>query len=275
MKNKSILILGKGFIGERLQEEFKCPISAGHIRTFSDAEKIIRKYKPRTIINCIGVTGKRNVDDCELKIDSTLFANSFAPVILAECALRHNIKLVHISSGCIHHYDYKKNKPISEDISPDFLDLFYSRSKIYSESALKVLSKNYNILILRIRIPLDSRKHPKNILDKLLCFKKLISEKNSVTYLPDLSKALRHLLKVNATGVYNVVNRGALSYPDLIQAYKKYARVKRYRVVPFKSLKLVRTNLLMSTRKLEKSGFKMRNINSVLEECVKNYVKSL
>jgi biotin operon repressor len=41
-----------------------------------------------------------------------------------------------------------------------------------------------------------------------------------------------------------------------------------------KKLGLSRTNLLLSTSKLEKSGFKVRNINSILEECVKEYLKS-
>lgn len=271
--NNNILILGKGFIGEKLQEEFKCRITGDFIRTLSDAQRLIKKYRPKIIINCIGMTGRRNVDDCELEKDATLLANSFVPVILAEAAIRNRIKLVHISSGCIHRYDYKKSKPVGEEDSPDFFDLFYSRSKIYSESALKALSLKYPILIVRIRIPLDNRSNPRNILDKLIGYKKIIDMKNSVTYLPDFVKALQHLISIDAKGIYNVVNKGGLSYVDLLSVYKKYRPDHKYEVVPFNRLSLVRTNLLMSCRKLEKSGFKMRNINSVLEECVKNCIK--
>ncbi|MDP2043630.1 MAG: sugar nucleotide-binding protein, partial [Candidatus Omnitrophota bacterium] len=95
--NKKILILGKGFIGERLQKALNCRITNGFIKSYEDAAKIIKQYKPKIIINCIGRTGKRNVDDCELDINGVLLANSFVPVILAEAALRNNIKLVHIS----------------------------------------------------------------------------------------------------------------------------------------------------------------------------------
>jgi len=273
--NKKILILGKGFIGKRLQAEFKCRITDDFINTLSDAERLIKIYKPEIIINCIGITGRRNVDDCELEKDATILANSFVPVILAEAALRNNIKLVHISSGCIYHYDYKKGHPITEEKTPDFFDLFYSRSKIYSEAALKILSSEYPILVVRIRIPLDNRPSPKNTLDKLIRYKQIIDIKNSVTYLPDLMKAIRHLIKINARGIYNVVNKGGLNYADLLDVYTKYSPGYKYEVVPFNKLHLVRTNLLMSCGKLEKSGFKMRNINSVLEECVKNYVRSL
>ena len=271
--NKKILILGKGFIGERLHKELGCRISGEHIESFADAEKIIKKYNPGIIINCIGVTGKRNVDDCELEKDRTLIANSFVPLILAEVALRNNMKLVHISSGCIFNFDYKKDMPIKEDAVPDYFDLFYSRSKIYPELALGVLSSKFNILVVRIRIPLLDNPHPRNILDKLIKYGKVITIKNSVTYIPDFIRALKHLIKIDARGIYNVVNKGALSYPKLMETYKKYTPDFKYKTIGLNKLGLARTSLLMSTRKLEKTGFKVRPIDSVLEECVKKYLK--
>ena len=84
MKNKKILILGKGFIGSRLQKELGGNIDGSMISCFADAQKLVDKYHPKIIINCIGVTGKHNVDDCELEKDTTLLANSFVPIILAE-----------------------------------------------------------------------------------------------------------------------------------------------------------------------------------------------
>ncbi|MCX5700851.1 MAG: sugar nucleotide-binding protein [Candidatus Omnitrophica bacterium] len=270
--NKNILILGKGFIGERLQKELNCKIDGSIINSFSDADKLVKKYKPKIIINCIGITGRHNVDGCELEKDTTLLANSFIPLILAEVALRNNIKLVHISSGCIFNFNYKLDKPIKEDNQDYYFDLFYSRSKIYSDRALDVLAKQYNILIARIRIPLLNAKHPKNILDKLIKYKKVIDIPNSVTYIPDFIRAIKHLIKIDARGIYNLVNKGGLRYPCLMKVYKKYVPVFKYKVLALKKLGLSRTNLLLSTAKLEKTGFKVRNINSVLEECVKEYL---
>jgi len=274
MINKKVLILGKGFIGERLQKELNCQITGAFIKSYQDAQGIVKQYQPKVIINCIGMTGKNNVDDCELDIDGVLLGNSFIPVILAEVALRNNIKLVHISSGCIFNYDYKKNKPIREDSEDYFFKLFYSRSKIYAEKPLEVLARDYNILIARIRIPLLNAKHPKNVLDKLLKYKKVIDIPNSVTYIPDFVKAIKHLIKIDARGVYNLVNKGGLRYPDLMKIYQKYVPVFKLQTITLNKLGLVRTNLLLSTSKLEKSGFKVRNINSVLDECVKEYLKS-
>lgn len=271
MRNK-VLIFGNGFISNRLQEGFSCAISDRKIYSFKDAEEETKKFNPQIIINCIGHTGK-NVDDCELDKDKTLIANTFIPIILAEVALRNNIKLVHISSGCIYHYDYSQDSPIDEKKIPDFFELFYSRTKIYSEQALEILSHKYHFLIARIRVPLDNRPHPKNLLDKLINYKKVIDIPNSVTYVPDFVNALKHLIEIKAKGIYNVVNKGALRYPQLMEVYKKYNPDFQYEVIDFKKLNLVRTNLILSTKKLEKTGFKIRNIQEVLEECVQDYLK--
>ncbi|MFA5276539.1 MAG: sugar nucleotide-binding protein [Candidatus Omnitrophota bacterium] len=273
MKN-NILVFGKGFMGQRISAELDCALSDRRILTLQDALEEINKYKPDTVINCIGYTGKNSVDDCELELDKTLHANSFVPVILAEAALRSGVKLVHISSGCIYHYDYDSQPPIAEEDIPDFFDLYYSRSKIYSERALEALFKGYDILMLRIRIPLDNRPHPKNILNKLIKYKRVIDIPNSVTYVPDFLAALKHLLRINARGLYNLTNKGALRYPRLMKIYKRYKPDFQYDLVQLgQVLKTPRTNLIMSTDKLGKTGFNVRDINEVLEECVKEYVK--
>jgi len=272
MKNK-ILILGRGFIGERLKEALGCDISGKRIYSFKDARSIIKKHKPKIIINCIGHTGAKNVDGCEQDIDKTLMANTFIPIILAEVCLRYKIKLVHISSGCIFKFNYHKDRPITENKIPDFFDLFYSRSKIYSERSLSALLDKYNILIARIRVPLDDRPHPKNLLTKLLKYEKIVDIPNSITYIPDFIKALKHLIKIDAKGIYNVANKGGLKYPLLLKVYEKYTKDLNYDIVSYKSLGLVRTNLVLSTKRLEKSGFKIRTIKEVLEECVRAYLK--
>jgi len=270
--SKDILILGKGFIGSRLQESLSCRISGAKISSLRDAEELIQETKPGIIINCIGHTG-RNVDECELDKEKTLSANTFIPIILAEAAFRNKIRLIQISSGCIYHFDYSKDQPITEDKIPDYFDLFYSRTKIYSERALEALSRKYPILILRIRVPLDNRPHPKNLLTKLINYKRAIDLPNSVTYIPDFIEALKHLINTEASGIYNIVAEGALRYPELLAAYNKYALDFKYETIDYKALNLKRTNVVLSTAKLQKSGFRVREIKDIVEECVKEYVK--
>ncbi len=270
--NRKILILGKGFIGARLAEEMDCEASVRRINSLADAEDEIESRAPDILINCIGYTGGKNVDDCEINLDKTLFANSFVPLMLAEAALKRGVKLVHISSGCIYKH-HPADPPISEDAPPDFFGLAYSRSKIYSELALQRISDESGILILRIRIPLDNRPHPKNLLTKLLEYGRVIDVPNSVTYVPDFIDAVKHLLMMDAKGVFNAVNKGGLRYPSLMDEYSGHVPGFGYDVIGYEEMNLLRTNLILSTEKLENSGFSVRNINEVLEKCVKNYLR--
>ena len=151
--------------------------------------------------------------------------------------------------------------------------MFYSRSKIYSERALEASADKFNHLILRIRIPLDNRPHPKNLLDKLIQYKKVLSSPNSVTYMPDFIKALKHLINIDAKGIFNVVNKGGLVYAELLKEYKRYVPDFEYKIVKPKDLGLVRTKLILSTKKLEDSGFKVRPVKDILAECVINYLQ--
>ena len=105
MANK-VLILGRGFIGRRLEEGLGYPIIDDRINSLGDVQNIIQKYKPDVLLNCIGFSGAKNVDGCEEELEKTIHANAFVPLWLAEGCLRNNIKLVHISSGCIYHYHY-------------------------------------------------------------------------------------------------------------------------------------------------------------------------
>jgi len=267
-----ILIFGKGYIGTRLQEELNAEATDRKIYTLKDAEEEIQRFKPGIIINCIGFIG-RNVDDCELNKDKAMQSNVFAPIILGEAAFRSQARFIHISSGCIYHYDYDKGVPIEENQEPDFFDLYYSRTKIYSEAVLNSLARKTPILTARVRVPLDDRPNTRNILDKLISYKKVIDLPNSVTYIPDFLKALKYLIKIEATGIYNLVNKNPLYYPDLMEVYRKHVSEFKYEVINFKKLNMVRTNLVLSVKKLESTGFKVRDIKEVLEECVKNYLK--
>lgn len=258
---KGILIFGGGFIGSRLQKAYQCNLTTRRIYCIHDAILEIKKYKPSVIINCIGYTGERNVDDCDLNVMRTTQSNIIVPIILAEAAFRTNVKLVHISSGCIYHYDYAKDAPITEEQEPDFFDLLYSRTKIYAEKAILPL----NPLIVRIRIPIDNIPHPRNIITKLLTFSKVLDIPNSVTYIPDFIHILRSLIVTDRTGIFNTVNEGGLRYPDILDMFGV-----EYEKITMKDLPTPRTNLLMSVDKLKKL-IPVRNINGVLKDCVKSY----
>ena len=50
-----------------------------------------------------------------------------------------------------------------------------------------------NIGIARIRMPIDDRPSPGNLINKLVSFKKIVDVENSVTVVPEMIKVFRQL----------------------------------------------------------------------------------
>lgn len=119
---KRILILGKtGMLGHMVFDYFKqlnehkiIGITRKQINAldFNDLkiEKIILNYKPDIIINCIGLINKCITDEKSAKKINGIF-----PHYLAYLGIKHNFKLIHISSDCVLDKDtYGKSKLLGE-----------------------------------------------------------------------------------------------------------------------------------------------------------------
>lgn len=273
INKNTTLIIGNGYIAGILKSNLKINSCHKKINTLNDIDKILTETKVKCIINAAGYIGTTNTDKCNKQMEMTLRSNTFLPILLAEAAIKHNIKLIHISSGCIFDHDPLTEKPIDENKQPDYLELPYNRSKIYSEVALNILSKKHDILMLRIRVPLNDVPHKKNILTKLIKFKTIIDIPNSITYIPDLIRALKHLIKIDARGIYNINCKNGIKYNTILDEYTKYFTDFNYTIIDQKALKVKRTNIVLSTKKLEKSGFKINTNSEIIKKCVKNYIK--
>ena len=266
------LIFGKGYLGNKFAQYFKdSVISDQRINSSSDAEKEITKHNPEVVINCIGRTGTPNVDWCEDHKIETMKGNVTVPLMILEACQSTGKYMVHIGSGCIYNGD-NGGKGWTEEDEPNFFGSFYSRTKIYSEKMLK----EFPVLQLRIRIPMDDIPHSKNIIDKIIKFEKVIDVDNSITYLPDLMKISEQLIKLRKTGVYNAVNKGPLRYPYLLDKYKELVDPnKTYETFSLEDLhsevKAKRSNCVLSVSKLEKAGIKVRPIQEAVVDCLKKY----
>ena len=94
-----IYTLGNGFVSEHLPYSKitnRLDCSSKHI------ENMIDIHKPDVIINCIGKTGRPNIDQCEFQQSETAIANTVLPILLADTCEKHSIHLIQIGSGCIY-----------------------------------------------------------------------------------------------------------------------------------------------------------------------------
>lgn len=61
-------------------------------------EKIIQKIKPNYIINCVGITIRRGIND---NILNSILLNSVLPNYLKNLTFKYNFKLIHFSTDCV------------------------------------------------------------------------------------------------------------------------------------------------------------------------------
>lgn len=265
---KVMLFGSTGYLGQhflKLYPNAVCPhvdIANGDaVAALLDAEK------PDIVINCAGKTGRPTIDWCEEHKEETLHANVTGPLVLQEECSKRGIYWVHLSSGCIYAGD-KGGAGFTEEDEPNFGGSFYSRTKIWSEQILKEFS---NVLILRLRMPFDDTTSDRSLITKLQKYSKLNDHPNSITYLPDFLKAASVLIDRRKTGIYNVVNAGAVSAYDIIESYKRIINpshvAERLQEADVSSVtKVPRSNCILSIAKLEKEGIFMRPVEEAVEE---------
>ena len=227
---ETFLVFGgkTGWIGQKLVallKEQNHTVFCAESR-LENREAIIREIeqiRPQYIINAAGVTGVPNVDWCESNKQATLRANILGALNLADIGFLYGIHVTNFGTGCIYEYDAqhqpKTNTGFKETDEPNFQGSFYSRTKVMLD---KMLQSYPNVLNLRLRMPVSTDFHPRNIIVKLSKYKKVINIPNSMTVLDDLLPVAIELALRGRTGNYNFTNPGAISHNELLTLYKKY-----------------------------------------------------
>ena len=203
-----VLVLGRnGYLGSSFLK-FR-PDWAGSDVEITDPAKVaaeLGKYEPDVVLNCVGKTGRPNIDWCENHPAATVASNLTGPlVVLNECIAR-GIRMVHIGSGCIYAGD-NAGHGFAEEDPPNYRDSLYSRTKILADQALS----EFPVLILRLRMPFDGSAHPRNLINRLLRYRHVVDVPNSLACLPDFIDVASQLIERRCSGVYHIVNPGMLS----------------------------------------------------------------
>ena len=269
------LIYGQGYLAKKFSAYFNAPMSSLRITDTESLQQELLQKKPDVVINCAGKTGKPNVDWCEDHKPETIHGNITVPLLLVQACIHQNIPFVHLSSGCIYEGD-NNGKGFSEHDAPNFFGSFYSRTKIIAEQALKELP----VLILRLRMPLDSKPDERNIITKITAYSRIISIPNSITAIEDLLFAAKKLIEKKATGIYNVVNPGAITHQEILETYKHIINPNHtYSIIPLDQLHAVtkaqRSNCVLNTEKLQKEGIMLRPVHDAVKTSLLTYKEHL
>jgi dTDP-4-dehydrorhamnose reductase len=272
-----ILLLGStGFIGSQfkkalLERGYEIADPRVEITDLSQIRESLAWHKPDGILNCTGKTGVPNVDACEKDPQGTLAVNLAGSLNVAIAASEAGIYSAHMGTGCQYSGD-NNGKGFSESDEPNYFGSLYTRSKILSEKAIREIPQT---LQFRIRIPILSEPSPKNVIDKLLAYPKMINAMNSFSVVEDFIPAAIQLMERHATGVFNMTNMGAMDHVTLMGLYREIVDPKfKISLMPQDEqdeLNKRRSNCVLNTDKRERFGVHMPPILESTRRALEKY----
>lgn len=286
---KTVLILGKGFIGRNLTTFLK----ERNIQTENYSRSELDYTDPVTfqqflkdkynnyeiVINCSGYTGSPNVDGCEANKQECWFRNVIVPRNVVLSSNMFELPVFQVNSGCIYSgYD----KHYDEIDEPNF-GLFNDNSSFYSKTkhACETIFKNCLVYSLRIRMPFEGTLDKKNYLHKLYKYNNLISMPNSLTSTEDLYSFILKFIVLRGTitpGPVNVVNEGYIDSKEIIDMFKKHNVInEKWNFIDIDSLntKAKRSNCILSTDKLRSVNLQLPDVRQSLERDIAKFASLL
>jgi len=275
-----VLTLGSGFVADHLPyqkmtERFS--LSKGSIIS------VLLNYKPDVVVNCIGKTGRPNVDWCESNKEATASGNVTLPLLIAEACHDLGIHMIQIGSGCIYFGPSPCKGHTSSAIDPGWRETdfanpasFYSKTKY---SCDLMLAEMPHVTTLRIRMPVSDKDVPRNLINKLRGYKQVIDIPNSMTFMDDLTRCVEWAANNRPGGIFHVANPQPVTAAQIMQEYQKYVPEHQFEIIDERQLDGMtvakRSNCILSTDKLQRAGFKMTDSEKALTECMAKYVKNM
>jgi len=267
-----VLVFGRnGWLAHKFADAFDGEVSQADVTSVQQVTDAIYSAAPDVVINAAAKVGSPNIDWCaknSVNMRMTRYVNSISPALIQGCCRLTGARLVHLSSGCL--WEFGENLTEEEPPEPPS---FYSRTKVDGES---MLEGSKDAIILRIRMPFDDSDSHRSIINKLARYKKVISLPNSLTYIPDLIGATKHLLHKDASGIFNVVNTGGVTGEQILDLYRRHVdNNHEYELVTMDYLlenglcTEGRSNCTLSGDKLAATGYQMPPAMQRLEEAMK------
>lgn len=286
-----VLVFGsKGWIGSQFLKNttHECIIATTRPENYNECFHEISTILPDCVISFIGRThGIHNgeeistIDYLEIpgKLTENIRDNLTAPLHLAEICDKLNIHYIYLGTGCIYTYT-EDQKIFTEDDTPNFFGSQYSIVKGLTD---KDLRRFPTTLQLRIRMPISKDPNPRNLIDKLVSYKKICSIPNSMTVLDSMWEIIDTVIMTRETGVINMTNPGVVEHSWILDKYKEYICPEHnYELVSYeeqlKYIKSGRSNNTLDTTRLEnyctKYSLPLPSIQKAIQYCIAKRIQT-
>jgi len=207
-----------------------------------------------------------------------MVGNTKLPITIAEACQEKSTYLLHIGSGCIFYgYSAHPDKKWRESDMGNPTEVTYSRTKWAADLVLSTLP---NVGIARIRMPIDWMPNPRNLIDKLAAYPKVIDVENSVTIVDDMVQVFRQLLEKKAPGIFHVVNPGTLKHREILSLYEELVDsnhtnewISNDDLVKQGLATKGRSNNFLASENLAKVGIEMREVHEAIRDTMEKYAK--
>jgi 3,5-epimerase/4-reductase len=241
-------------------------------------ENELLSINPTHMLSLIGRThgpGYSTIDYLELpgKLYDNIKDNLYSPFYLAFLASKYNKHLTYMGTGCI--FSDLNNNEFNEEDVPNFFGSSYSIVKGFTDRLMHLYKDN--VLNLRIRMPITDDLSERSFITKILSYKKICSNNNSMSVLPDLIPIMYKMMLCKDTGTYNFTNPGIISHNEILELYKEiidpnFTWINMTIEEQDKILLSKRSNNKLDTLKLE-SSFTIPNIKTSIKNIFINLKK--
>ena len=287
-----IVVLGaSGFVGSTFSECLQvkgleyCGMSRSDL-DYSDEVSLLDwllKERPRFLINVAGYTGKPNVDACELHKTDCLLGNAVLPGKIRAACEKARIPWGLVSSGCIYSGRRPDGQGWREEDPPNFSFRsppcsFYSGTKALGEELLDGAKDCY---VWRLRIPFNHEKSPRNYLNKLLNYDRLLDVENSISHLDEFVQACIACFENEVPyGIYNMTNPGSITTRQVTEwmleeglTDQKFDFFENEETFMRDAASTPRSNCVMDSSKLAAAGIEMRPAEEAVRDSLRKMRK--
>jgi nucleoside-diphosphate-sugar epimerase len=259
--NKSkIAVLGRGFLGREF-ERMGYTVFGRDGFSFREDQDMGILDGFNAIVNCIGISDTRYCED-RSNFSEVMSVNADLPAMLSTYCYVTGKKFIHISTGCLYGDSY--SVPCDED-HPISAHCTYTVSKYAGE----MWCNPETDIIIRPRLLFGEElvSGRNNLIQKLMRFKKFLDLPNSVTWTRTIVEAVQALLDNDASGIFNVSNRGFHTIQDIAKmAGIDGGSMSQQELWAEQGIHLVSN--FMSTKKLEEY-YVPPTVEDAIAECMK------